>query len=77
MAATISAAVEGSADAAELVVQCGGIEILVAMLKTGGGQGKKAAAEALQASRSLATIVLCLGPACCRKCMTTGWPRIL
>lgn len=48
MAATISAAVEGSSDAAEVVAQCGGVDCLVAMLKAAGGQGKKAAAEGLQ-----------------------------
>ncbi len=48
LAAAITAAVEGSVEAADTVARCGGVEALVALLKSGGGQGKKAAAEALQ-----------------------------
>lgn len=48
LAAAISAAVEGSADAAQLVADSGGIQLLVRIMKRGSGHGKKAAAEALQ-----------------------------
>ena len=47
VAAAIAAAVEGSADAAEAVAEHGGVLALVAALRSGGGYGKKAAAEAI------------------------------
>lgn len=51
LASAISAAVEGSADAAQLVADSGGIAVLVRIMRHGSGHGKKAAAEALQVLR--------------------------
>lgn len=48
LASAISAAVEGSAAAAQLVADNGGIQLLVRIMQHGSGHGKKAAAEALQ-----------------------------
>ena len=48
LASAISAAVEGSADAAQLVADSGGIALLVRIMRHGSGHGKKAAAEVLQ-----------------------------
>ncbi|BDA42787.1 probable vacuolar protein 8 at C-terminar half [Coccomyxa sp. Obi] len=51
LASAISAAVEGSPDAAQLVADSGGIALLVRIMRHGSGHGKKAAAEALQVLR--------------------------
>lgn len=51
LASAISAAVEGSTDAAQLVADSGGIALLVRIMRHGSGHGKKAAAEALQVLR--------------------------
>ncbi len=50
VAAAIAAAVEGSAAAAEAVADHDGVVALVLALRSGGGHGKKAAAEAIQAN---------------------------
>lgn len=71
-ASALAMLVEGHGEVCPLVLRHGGLASLATMLRTAGAQGKKAAAEALQACSSPSALfcgwLLCKQPVCAERC---------